>query len=65
MAGVFFSVALTVFQSGDLVGYLDELLGQLLEELIIGHVGFDLFGLLGRNPFRTLASRQITLQNLN
>jgi len=64
MAGVFFSVGLAVFQASDLIGDLHELLGQFLEELVIGHIASDLLSVVGGNTFRALASLEITLQHV-
>lgn len=64
MPGVFFSVGLAVFQASDLVGDLDKLLGQFLEELVIGDIGSDLLGMVGGNALGTLATLKVALQHV-
>src|SRR5438105_10350782 len=62
--GVFFSAGLSVFQSGDLVSDLDELVSQLLETLVVSHVRFGLVSSISWNAFRAFGTLQVTLQNI-
>jgi len=43
---------------------MDELLGQFLEALVVGNVGFDAGSLIGGNAFGALATFQVTLQDV-
>lgn len=63
-AGVFFSIGLAAFQPGDLIGDLDESLSQVLEALVVSHVGLDLLGLVGGNTLGALAALEIALQDV-
>ena len=47
-----------------MVGYGDELLGQLVEALIVGDQRFKLLGLLGGDAFGELLALDIALEDI-
>lgn len=63
MGGVFFSVRPLGFQLGQLLGQIDKVIGQLLEEPIIIDLLLDDGGVIGGNSFRTFLALVEALQD--
>ena len=59
----FFCLRRVLAQTSDLVGDGDELLGQFLKALKVGHQGLDLLGLFGGDTFGELLALDVTLQD--
>ena len=63
MGEVFFSIRPLGFQLGQLLGQIDKVIGQLLEEPIIIYLLLDDGGVIGGNSFRTFLALVEALQD--